>query len=92
MIKATIYQHNGVKMSTQLTIHDSQIFLIFDMEKFFEQCVEMYEALVKVKCAKASTPFIPEDKGVNPARTTQKGPGFVCPGCTECAGKRREIG
>ena len=35
MIKATIYQNNGVKMSTQLTIHDSQIFLIFDMEKFF---------------------------------------------------------
>ena len=34
MIEATTYQHNGVKISSQLTIHDSQIFNIFDSEKF----------------------------------------------------------
>ena len=54
------------------------------MHKFFEQCVETYVDLTKATMEKVDTPFIDEDKGIiNPARTEQAGPGFICPGCAE---------
>ena len=59
--------------------------MLYDMKKFFEQSVALYQKLAPgFDLQAAETPFIDEDIGVqNPTRAPQEGPGLICPQCTE---------